>query len=204
MCIRDRDLFVHVNEITKLRQKGWRPRGQVCEVCRRRVWGPGTGAYIWDAWENEWDQQHRRRRNQLPDSDGDYEKDINVSSRNKGKGIAVSSAPTSSLTQNGPSSQREKMAAVPADDSGTSISGGGPSQATGAASTGTTPAVPVDLGPLIVFGCRHLYHQSCLTEAVAQHYGGDNTPPSIPTEPTFHRNIHERIEPRQFSCLLCK
>ncbi|EGE00370.1 golgi complex component [Trichophyton tonsurans CBS 112818] len=200
----DKDLFVHVNEITKLRQKGWRPRGQVCEVCRRRVWGPGTGAYIWDAWENEWDQQHRRRRNQFPDSDRDYERDINVSSRNKGKGIAVPSAPTSSLTQNEPSSRRGKMAAVPADDSGTSVDGGGSSQATGAASAGTTPAAPVDLGPLIVFGCRHLYHQSCLTEAVAQQYGGDNTSPSIPAEPTFHRHIHDRIEHRQFSCLLCK
>lgn len=47
----DKDLFVHVDEVFKMRQKGWRPRGQICEVCRRRVWGPGTGTQIWEAWE---------------------------------------------------------------------------------------------------------------------------------------------------------
>jgi hypothetical protein len=62
----DKDLFVHVDEVFKLRQRGWRPRGQICEVCRRRVWGPGTGTLIWEAWEA---QQHAdlMKRRQPPD-----------------------------------------------------------------------------------------------------------------------------------------
>lgn len=47
----DKDLFVHVTEADALRRRGWRPLGQVCEGCGRRVWGPGAGGYVWDAWE---------------------------------------------------------------------------------------------------------------------------------------------------------
>lgn len=47
----DKDLFVHVSEADKLRRRGWRPLGQVCEGCSKRVWGPGAGGYIWDAWQ---------------------------------------------------------------------------------------------------------------------------------------------------------
>ena len=46
----DKDLFVHVSEVTALRRKGWRPLGQVCRRCGQRVWGPGTGIAIWNAW----------------------------------------------------------------------------------------------------------------------------------------------------------
>lgn len=60
--ILDRDLFVQVDEVAKLRQKGWRPRGQVCEVCRRRLWGPGTGESIWEEWQKK--EQARLTRRQ--------------------------------------------------------------------------------------------------------------------------------------------
>lgn len=46
----DKDLFVHVSEAETLRRRGWRPLGQVCEACGKRVWGPGAGGYIWDEW----------------------------------------------------------------------------------------------------------------------------------------------------------
>ncbi|PYH50050.1 CORVET complex membrane-binding subunit VPS8 [Aspergillus saccharolyticus JOP 1030-1] len=49
----DRDLFVHVDEVARLRQRGWRPRGQVCEICRQRIWGPGVGPQYWQAWESK-------------------------------------------------------------------------------------------------------------------------------------------------------
>ena len=47
----DQDLFVHVTEADTLRRRGWRPLGQVCEGCGKKVWGPGAGGYIWDAWQ---------------------------------------------------------------------------------------------------------------------------------------------------------
>jgi hypothetical protein len=60
----DKDLFVHVDDVFKLRQRGWRPRGQICEVCRRRVWGPGTGTLIWEAWEAKQHADLAKRRQQ--------------------------------------------------------------------------------------------------------------------------------------------
>lgn len=56
----DKDLFVHVSEADTLRRRGWRPLGQVCEACGRRVWGPGAGGYIWDEWLR--DQEGRESR----------------------------------------------------------------------------------------------------------------------------------------------
>ena len=61
--ILDKDLFVQVDEVTKLRQKGWRPRGQVCEVCRRRLWGPGIGESIWEVWQKK--EQARLAKRQM-------------------------------------------------------------------------------------------------------------------------------------------
>ncbi|KAF3484116.1 uncharacterized protein GIQ15_03440 [Arthroderma uncinatum] len=215
----DKDLFVHVDEITKLRQKGWRPRGQVCEVCRRRAWGPGTGAHIWEAWENKWDQRRRRRQSQHFDRDGDGNEDrdaSNTTSRNKGKGVAVPPPPTTSLTSHAPplQSQSEAEAANSAvldsatgnDD--TNSNGEGPSRAISESSKNTpgfTTTPSTDYGPIVVFGCRHLYHQSCLTEAVAQKNIGDNTSSPASPESKFHPSHHayDRAGPRQFSCLLC-
>jgi hypothetical protein len=57
----DKEGFERVEQITELRQRGWRPRGQVCEGCKKRAWGPGAGADIWEAWEkNESDKLRRR------------------------------------------------------------------------------------------------------------------------------------------------
>lgn len=46
----DKDLFVRVEDITERRRRGWRPSTQNCNGCQKRVWGPGIGAYAWDAW----------------------------------------------------------------------------------------------------------------------------------------------------------
>ena len=57
----DKDLFVHVDEVTRLRRRGWRPRGQICEICRRRVWGPGASPAIWQTWSNKAEQQRQEQ-----------------------------------------------------------------------------------------------------------------------------------------------
>ncbi|UPX11809.1 Vacuolar protein sorting-associated protein 8 [Ascochyta rabiei] len=57
----DREGFANVEEIAARRNRGWRPRGQVCEGCRGRAWGPGTGAGIWDAWERSEEAKVKKR-----------------------------------------------------------------------------------------------------------------------------------------------
>lgn len=60
----DKEGFEHVDEITQLRQRGWRPRGQVCEKCGKRTWGPGAGGAIWEAWEKREGEERRRREDE--------------------------------------------------------------------------------------------------------------------------------------------
>ncbi|KAF1351241.1 Golgi CORVET complex core vacuolar protein 8-domain-containing protein [Delphinella strobiligena] len=56
----DSDVFTEVSDIHTLRQRGWRPKTQVCELCKRRAWGTGTsistddpnhGESLWREWE---------------------------------------------------------------------------------------------------------------------------------------------------------
>lgn len=80
----DRDLFVHVDEVTQLRQHGWRPRGQVCEICRRRIWGPGVGSSHWASWEQRQADEHQRRIARRLEESRDP-----ASERAKGKAAAI-------------------------------------------------------------------------------------------------------------------
>ncbi|KAF2186881.1 hypothetical protein K469DRAFT_571276 [Zopfia rhizophila CBS 207.26] len=57
----DKDAFMHVEDVHELRQRGWRPRGQVCERCRKRAWGPGAGGGIWESWERGRVREDERR-----------------------------------------------------------------------------------------------------------------------------------------------
>ncbi|KAF2795814.1 hypothetical protein K505DRAFT_272595 [Melanomma pulvis-pyrius CBS 109.77] len=77
----DKEGFKRVEEITDLRQKGWRPRGQVCEGCKKRAWGPGAGGGIWEAWEREGAERARRRA----------EVDADEGGKGKGKSATQSS-----------------------------------------------------------------------------------------------------------------
>ncbi|CAI6287481.1 unnamed protein product [Periconia digitata] len=74
----DKEGFVNVAELHQLRQQGWRPRGQVCEGCKKRCWGPGTGGAVWEAW------RRREGENALKKAEGREEE-----SGGKGKGKSV-------------------------------------------------------------------------------------------------------------------
>ncbi|KAI9372786.1 Golgi CORVET complex core vacuolar protein 8-domain-containing protein [Aspergillus egyptiacus] len=132
----DRDLFVHVDEVARLRQRGWRPRGQTCEVCRQRIWGPGVGPQYWHAWESRQTElkQHRLAR-QL---EGRFDP---VSARGKGKAAAV----------------------VPTGQSLNHADGHG-YQGTSDGMMSQEDQDSATRGPIVVFSCRHLYHRQCLLD----------------------------------------
>lgn len=66
----DKEGFEHVREINELRQRGWRPRGQVCEGCRKRAWGPGAGGSIWEAWEQRENNRLAKRMEEVAEENG--------------------------------------------------------------------------------------------------------------------------------------
>ncbi|KAF2847797.1 hypothetical protein T440DRAFT_557063 [Plenodomus tracheiphilus IPT5] len=107
----DKESFEHVDEINERRKRGWRPRGQVCEGCRKRAWGPGAGGGIWEAWEKREGDRERRKLVRAESDDG-------VGGKGKGKRP----------------SEAEVM----------------------------IPEEVVEMGKLVLFACRHLWHQGCL------------------------------------------
>ena len=106
----DKDLFVHVTEADTLRRRGWRPLGQVCEGCGRRVWGPGAGSQIWDAWQQDSADREAAARSKTADAasrpgwSDDNKKGKSVT-RHDGK-IAIPEA----TSQNGKGSKQENGA----------------------------------------------------------------------------------------------
>lgn len=133
----DRDLFVHVDEVTRLRQKGWRPRGQACEICRLRTWGPGVGGKYWEAWEKRQEEERQRRATRR------LEDRLECTAAG-GKGKAAV-AETHHPGHSGDGHGDPGPGGVTSDGvAGSSVDGDPPA------------------GPVVVFSCRHLYHRLCL------------------------------------------
>lgn len=79
----DKDLFVHVDSASRLRQRGWKPVGQSCEACGQRVWGPGAAGGIYSAWEKT--RLESQRRLEKLREDRRMEADASVSAVARGK-----------------------------------------------------------------------------------------------------------------------
>lgn len=157
--ILDKDLFVHVNELTQLRQRGWRPRGQVCEICRKRIWGPAAGAHLWEAWEAKQVQDTKLRESRAHDRNLELGNDT----RGKGKAISHSRGPSLNMFDGNipiqPQIQQGGRVQGESSGSGHDVGGSASRQ-----KDDNTKDDNVKKGPVVVFACRHLYHRDCLVE----------------------------------------
>lgn len=82
------DVFAEIQEANELRQRGWRPRTQVCELCKRRAWGPGISEIVWDEWvAREQDRDAQKARKMLERGSGD-----GAQRQDKGKAKAKNTA----------------------------------------------------------------------------------------------------------------
>lgn len=136
----DKDLFVHVAEVDSLRKRGWRPLGQVCEGCGRKAWGPGAGGHIWDAWKERHDQDFRRGR-EMDRGPIVHPGPSSADRHGKGKST-VTDALQESGSVHGVGSMDDQIAL--------------------AAQRNHEDGAKVTSGALVVFACRHLFHQACL------------------------------------------
>ncbi|KAF2482257.1 Golgi CORVET complex core vacuolar protein 8-domain-containing protein [Neohortaea acidophila] len=84
------DVFAEIEEANTLRQRGWRPRSQVCEFCKLRAWGPGIGEAVWDEFvAREEEREAERKRKNVERSGGEEARRLE---RGKGKAVAVPAA----------------------------------------------------------------------------------------------------------------
>ena len=145
----DKDLFGIVDTGWRLRQRGWRAKGMSCEKCKRRVWGPGVGGDVWGKWEERVKEEERVKREKR---EGVLELQRRASEGRveRGKGRAVGLAVIEQAESSKAAQAEERH-----DDADTQE---------GASSTGQSKE-PY-LGPLVVFACRHIWHRTCLEQAM--------------------------------------
>lgn len=138
----DKDLFVHITEVDRLRRRGWRPLGQVCEGCGRRVWGPGAGMYIWDAWQR--DNKDRLAASHSLTSSTTDGNTTEIGGNAKGKAVIAKQGKILA-TQHGDAGLGDRAETSMQPGSG-DLEGSGKD----------------DVGPLVIFACRHMFHRTCL------------------------------------------
>lgn len=158
----EKDVFEHVEEAHARRQRGWRPKGQVCEGCRGRVWGPGAGSAVWDAWERKREGVERERR-RVWAVRGDSE-EAGRARRGKGKADVV-----------------EDAAAVKGEESDEDGEDGGGGES---------------VGNVVVFACRHLWHQRCLVKGKKKKAAEGGSGADVEEE--------EEQQGREFKCPMCE
>jgi hypothetical protein len=139
----DKDLFVNVDSASHLRKRGWRPRGSVCEGCHRRTWGPGVAGDVLGRWEGKQAADAIKREERWLLKSG---------AAGRGKERAKSQ---DGGNMDGKGKAKAFDGHEDDEDRGDGFNGM------------ATSKVP-DLGPLVVFACRHLYHRQCLEAALAK------------------------------------
>ncbi|KAI5204783.1 hypothetical protein E4T39_03488 [Aureobasidium subglaciale] len=80
----DIDVFADIDSIHSLRNTGWRPRTQLCELCKKRTWGTGVSAVendtevIWDEYERLQEQRREKKMQKLAPMDNGKGKSVVV------------------------------------------------------------------------------------------------------------------------------
>ena len=136
----DKDLFVHVEEADRLRRRGWRPLGQVCEGCGRRVWGPGSGGFMWEAWQRR-DEEDAEKTLQIHGIGRSDDQSTVFQDHGKGKAVQEDARRGSA---SGPRGKQTVSARVQEEDDAINNDD---EQAS---------------SRLIIFSCRHIFHGRCL------------------------------------------
>jgi hypothetical protein len=80
----DIDVFADMDSIHNLRNQGWRPRTQTCELCKKRTWGAGVGAVEHDH-EAIWEESERLESMRVEKK----VKKLQSSDNGKGKGVQM-------------------------------------------------------------------------------------------------------------------
>ncbi|KAF3919811.1 hypothetical protein ABW20_dc0109536 [Dactylellina cionopaga] len=187
----EKDLFLRVEDAATLRQKGWKPKGQFCEGCGKKVWGAGAASGIYAAWESKRLETLEKSKSEREEKEATRERE-RYGSISKGKGKAMLAV------------RREEMMAM--------MSAGGSKDANGAgkdAETGAGEGQKDDGGKelskiVMVFHCGHVYHRTCLEnlhEDASKSEDGDagEKPPFSPV------SRHEtNVEDTGMRCVVCR
>ncbi|KAK6005684.1 hypothetical protein QM012_007326 [Aureobasidium pullulans] len=80
----DIDVFADMDSIHSLRNRGWRPRSQICELCKKRTWGTGVSAVendheaIWEEFERLEEQRLEKKTQKTRPQDNGKGKSVQI------------------------------------------------------------------------------------------------------------------------------
>ena len=156
-----KDSFVQVEEVAEHRKRGWRPSSQTCNGCGQRVWGPGIGIDVWNAWydkqdENAWDVKPVRDdvKGKGKGPSNGVEKSMHFVTENDETKILSDSFGSLMTTEKGKNKE---------------ITMAGNSNQIDHTELGSDAwAIEDDTNKraLVVFSCRHIWHQECVQAVV--------------------------------------
>ncbi|KAF3939967.1 hypothetical protein ABW19_dt0209733 [Dactylella cylindrospora] len=188
----EKDLFVQVEDAAELRQKGWKPKSQVCEGCGKKVWGAGAVGGIYAAWENKRLEEFEKSRNVKRENEAKRERE-RFGSISKGKGKAIPGA-----------GQEDRAAPVGGSKSGKEGAGKDGEEE---ASEGRKADENKDFsGAIMVFHCGHIYHRSCLESLHKDEVKAESNA-EVGEEPPFSpvsRHETEVEEDVGMRCVICR
>ncbi|KAJ8606052.1 hypothetical protein MRB53_041250 [Persea americana] len=99
------DVFTDIQKAYELRQRGWRPRGSACELCKRKAWGPGIGDSVWE--------EYKKRELELEDKRTARWKNADSGKRQeRGKGKAEQHVAESTTEQEGNDGEKKRLTLV--------------------------------------------------------------------------------------------
>ncbi|KAK8164182.1 vacuolar assembly/sorting protein-like protein VPS8 [Phyllosticta citrichinensis] len=196
----DKDVFSRLQDVTLRRGRGWRPKGNVCEGCRRRVWGPGVegGARIWDEWERREKAAWRRRWERDVQRRGGVE----GARARRGKGKAE---PLDDVVDVADPAADEADGSAEQSAVGSGDGGPGDLAENAVRSANGELSTNGPLQPLVVFACRHLWHRRCLERELSNrtgHHGDGQTQP-VGVDGVADGNAKWEAEDGRFRCAIC-
>ncbi|RFU28187.1 hypothetical protein B7463_g8155, partial [Scytalidium lignicola] len=144
----DKDLFINVKSAAALRQRGWRPRGATCEGCGRRVWGPGVSGDVFAKWEEKQELEAKRKTERRAELVG--------GSKERGKGRAHTRNESKSSIVEVSGKGKDPLGNPEMEDGHQVDPQNYPKKG------------QLELGPLVVLACRHIFHQTCLEDMQAE------------------------------------
>ncbi|KAK6504003.1 Vacuolar protein sorting-associated protein 8 [Arthrobotrys conoides] len=184
----EKDLFLKVEDAATLRQQGWKPKGQLCEGCGKKLWGTGAAGGIYAAWETKRLEAFEKSKDEKVEKEAKRERE-RFGSISKGKGkamLAILHDERSALPR------VKECQASGKDGEGDTATG----QKEGEGDKEVSKII-------MVFHCGHIYHRSCL-ESLHQDETNDENGEAEET-PFSPVSRHEtNVEETGMRCIVCK
>ncbi|KAK6330224.1 Vacuolar protein sorting-associated protein 8 [Orbilia blumenaviensis] len=184
----EKDLFLKVEDAATLRQKGWKPRSQLCEGCGKKLWGTGAAGGIYAAWETKRIEAFEKAKDERVEKEARRERE-RFGSISKGKGKAMLAV------------LHDERAALPGVKE--NPAGGKDAEGDSTAAEQKETADKEVSKIIMVFHCGHVYHRSCLENLYKDDTEGKNSDADeTPFSPVSRHETN--VEETAMRCIVCR